>query len=362
MPRIIDVVSHPNVAGDELVYREPQQGDGDWRFGSQVIVQESQVAIFVRQGQVLDALGPGSHTLSTANLPILSGLVGLVTGGRNPFTADLYFVNLKDMPQVPWGTNPPIVLETPGKGVGVVLLITHGVIDIGIEDPVRFMKQYGVGKAVVRLADVHDRIQTMLLGDLAELLSSSGAKSIMDANRLLQDLEGAALARLNEQFAAIGMRIKAFEAKPFTAKDVSTEELRNYVDFETWERIRRLEVADAAASNPGAGGTLASAGVGLGVGQQVGATLNPQQAALQQQQQMMMMQMMQQMMQQQGQGDQAPQQQQAATPDVPKTPDEVRAFLDLLDARLMKEEISEKIYERLYAKWEARLKEMEGGE
>ena len=361
MPRIIDVVSHVNVMDDELVYREPQEGDGDWRFGSQVIVQESQVAIFVRQGQVLDALGPGSHTLSTANLPILSGLVGLVTGGRNPFTADLYFVNLKDMPQVPWGTNPPIVLETPGKGVGVVLLITHGVIDIGIEDPVRFLKQYGIGKPIVRLRDIHDRIQTMLLGELAGLLSSSGAKSIMEANQLLQDLEGAALAKLNEQFAAIGMRIKAFEAKPFTAKDVSTEELRNYVDFETWERIRRLEVADAAANNPGAGGALASAGVGLGVGQQAGAALNPQQAALQQQQQMMMMQMMQQMMQQQGQGGQA-QQQQPAAPATPKTPDEIRAFLDQLDARLMAGELSEKVYERLYAKWEARLKEMEGGE
>ena len=360
MPRIIDVVSHTNVMDDELVYREPQQGDGDWRLGSQVIVQESQVAIFVRQGQVLDALGPGSHTLSTANLPILSNLVGLVTGGRNPFTADLYFVNLKDMPQVPWGTNPPIVLETPGKGVGVVLLITHGVIDIGIEDPVRFLKQYGIGKAIVRLADIRDRIQTMLLGELAGLLSSSGAKSIMEANQLLQDLEGAALAKLNEQFAAIGMRIKAFEAKPFTAKEVSTEELRNYVDFETWERIRRLEVADAAASNTGAGGALASAGVGLGVGQQVGSALNPQQAALQQQQQMMMMQMMQQMMQQQGQSGQAAPQQ--AAPATPKTPDEIRAFLDQLDARLMAGEVSEKVYERLYAKWEARLKELEGNE
>ena len=152
MPRIIDVVDHVNVMDDELVYREPQGGSGDFRFGSQVIVQESQAAVFVRQGQVLDALGPGSHTLSTGNLPILSGLIGLATSGRTPFTADLYFVNLKDLPQVPWGTNPPIVMETPGRGVGVVLLITHGVIDIGIEEPVRFVKQYAIGKPILRLA------------------------------------------------------------------------------------------------------------------------------------------------------------------------------------------------------------------
>jgi membrane protease subunit (stomatin/prohibitin family) len=357
MPRIIDVVSHDNILDDELCYREPQGGSGDFRLGSQVIVQESQVAVFVRQGQVLDALGPGSHTLSTANLPILSGLIGLVTGGRNPFTAELYFVNLKDLPQVPWGTNPPIVLETPGKGVGVVLLITHGVIDIGIDDPLRFMKQYGVGKPTVRLGDIRERIQSMLLGEMASLMSSSGAASVMDANRLLSDLEGAALARLNEQFAAIGMRIKAFEAKPFTAKEVSTEELRNYVNFETWERIRRLEVADAAASNTGMGGGLAGAGVGLGVGQQLGAALNPDAAALQQQQQMMMMQMMQQMMQQQqGQGGQPAQ----AAPAVPQTVAEIRAYLDQLDARLVAGEVSEELHKKLYAKWEARLQELGG--
>jgi len=310
---------------------------------------------------VLDALGPGAHTLSTGNLPILTGLLGLATGGRTPFTADLYFVNLKDLPQVPWGTNPPIVLETPGRGVGVVLLITHGVIDIGIDDPLRFMKQYGVGKPVVRLGDIRERIQSMLLGEVATLMSSSGAASIMDANRLLSDLEGAALARLNEQFAAIGMRIKAFEAKPFTAKEVSTEELRNYVDFETWERIRRLEVADSAASNTGMGGGLAGAGVGLGVGQQIGAALNPEAAALQQQQQMMMMQMMQQMMQQQqGQGQQPAQPAAQATPAVPQTAAEVRAYLDQLDAKLMAGEVSEELYNKLYAKWEARLKELGG--
>ncbi|HML20208.1 MAG TPA: SPFH domain-containing protein [Aggregatilinea sp.] len=359
MPRIIDVVDHTNVMDDELVYREPQGGSGDFRMGSQVIVQESQVAIFVRQGQVLDALGPGSHTLSTGNLPILSGLIGLATSGRTPFTADLYFVNLKDLPQVPWGTNPPIVLETPGKGVGVVLLITHGVIDIGVDDPMRFMKQYAVGKPILRLGDIRDRIQSMLLGELAGLLSTSGAQSIMDANRLLGDLEGAALARLNEQFAQIGMRIKAFEAKPFTAKDVPTDELRNYVDIDTWERIKRLDVANAAAGNPGAGGSLAGAGVGLGVGQSLGAAMNPEQAALQQQQQMMMNQMMMQMMQnnQQG-GQQAPQQ--AAAPAVPQTAAEIRAYLDQLDMKLASGELSESMYDKLSQKWEARLKELGG--
>lgn len=365
MPRIIDVIDHVNIADEELTYREPQQGSGDWRMGSQVIVGESQAAVFVRSGEVLDALGPGRHTLSTANLPILSGLIGLATSGRTPFTADLYFVNLKDLPQVGWGTNPPIVMETPGRGLGVVLLITHGVIDIGIDDPVRFVKQYGVGKPILTLRDIKDRIQAILIGEISELLLKSGAESVPDANRLLGDLEGAMLAKLNEKFAAIGMRIKAFESNPFRAKeDVSLEELRNYISLDAYERVQRLNIAQRAAENEGMGGALAGAGVGLGVGQQMGAALNPETADMQRQmaqQQMMMQQMMMNMMQNRGEGgtpaegtSSAP----AASGPNPTTKAQVQALLDQLDTKLMSGEISEAVYNRLVEKWEQRKTEL----
>jgi len=354
MARIIDVIDHVNVMDDELTYREPQAGGGDWRMGSQVIVQESQAAVFVRQGEVLDALGPGNHTLSTANLPLLSGLIGMVTGGRNPFTADLYFVNQKDLPQVPWGTNPPIVMETPGKGLGVVLLVTHGVLDIGIDDPVRFVRQYAIGKPMLRIQDIKDRLQSMLLGEITTLIGSAGVTSVPEANQVLNDLEGALLARLNEKFNALGMRFKAIEIKPFTAKEASIDELRNYMSIEAYERVRRLDIAQAAAQNPGAGGALAGAGVGLGVGQSIGATLNPEQAAMQQQlqqQQMMMQQMMMQMMQQNAQQG-APQ---TAAPATPQTPEQIQAILDNLDVRFANGEISEEVYKSLVAKWQAKL-------
>ncbi len=360
MPRIIDVVDHTNVGDDEFAYREPQEGSGDFRMGSQVIVGESQVAVFVRGGQVLDVLKTGRHTLSTANLPILSGLIGLATSGRTPFTADLYFVNLKDMPQVRWGTSTPIVMETPGKGLGVVLLITHGVIDIGVDDPLLFVKQYAVGKSVLRLDSIRDRIQAMLLGEISGLISASGAQSIPAANNVLSDIEGAMLVKVNEKFQALGLRIKAFESNPFTAKDVPLDELRNYVSLDIWERVQKLNIAQTAAANPGAGGALAGAGVGFGVGQALGATMNPEAAAMQQQlqqQQMLMQQMMMQMMQNQ-QGNRPAEQAAAPVSDNPQTKEEVQALLDNLDMKLAKGELSEAVYNRLVEKWQKRLNEM----
>ena len=134
MARIIDVLDHVNVAEEELCYREPQQGSGDWRMGSQLIVGESQSAVFVRAGQALDAFGAGRHTLSVANLPILSNIIGMATNGRTPFTADVYFVNQRRMPQVGWGTTKPLYLQT-NTGLGILMLRTYGVMEISIVDP-----------------------------------------------------------------------------------------------------------------------------------------------------------------------------------------------------------------------------------
>ncbi len=367
MPRIIDVIEHTAVAEDELVYRLPQQGQGDFRMGSQLIVRESQAAIFVRAGEALDAFGPGRHVLSVANLPILSGLIGLGTSGRTPFTAEVYFVNLRDMPQVPWGTVKPIYLKVT-TGLGILLLRTHGIMDLSIADPMRFFKQYGSNRPITRMNDIKLRIQTTLLGEINDLLLKSGVDDLVAANGVLEQLEGGLLATVNEKFDALGLRIKAFEANPFDPVNVPIEELRDIVPLEVWlevlERQKRLDIGMAAAQNEGMGGGLAAAGLGLGVGQNLGAAMNPggaDMSAMQQQmqqQQMMMQQMMMQMMNQNQQNQppaSAPQEPSAN----PQTREEIQALIDNLDVKLMNGEISEAVYNRLVAKWQQRLDSMD---
>lgn len=356
--RIIDVIDHTNVMDDEFTYREPQQGSGDWRFGSQVIVGESQTAVFVRGGEALDALGTGRHTLSVANLPILSDLIGLATSGRTPFTADLYFINLKEMPQIGWGTNPPIPLETPGKGMGAVLLSTHGTMNLSISDPMRFLKKFGIGKPITRVNDIKNAMQTKLLGELTVLLMGSGVQSVPQANSFLSDLEGGVLAKLNEEFDnEFGINITSLDANPFRAKQASIDEIMNYVSLDNYERIKRLQIAETAAGNEGLAGGLAGAGVGFGVGQSIGTTMNPQQNDMQQQmmmQQQLMMQQMMQQMNQQNQGQQATE----STAATPSSRADIEAAIDQLDMRLMNGEISEAIYNRLMVKWQTKLNEL----
>ncbi len=340
MPRILDVVEHPNVGGDELAWREPQAGSGDFRMGSQVIVRENQAAVFVRDGQALDVLGPGRHTISTGNIPLLTELLGLAFSGQTPFKAEVYFINTADFPQVGWGTVQPLALQTPGQGLGWLLLQGHGVMDIKVSDPQRFAKQYCIGKAVVRLADVRDRLLTMVLGELQDLIAETNPGSLMKLNSLLSEIEGAMLAKLGEQFDAVGLTIKAFDIKSLTPKTTTAEDLRamGLLDVQTYAQLQAADALRDAAQNPagGAAGTGVGLGAGLGLGQ-------------------MMAGMMAGMQQPQAQG----QTQQSQTPPAPKTREEIQAIIDNLDMRLANGEISEETYNRLVAKWQKRLEEME---
>ena len=126
---------------DELVHRFPETGIADLRIGSQVIVREGQNAVFMRDGRALDVFGPGRHTITTANIPLLVDLVGVAFSGRTPFTAEIYFVSMREFVDQKWGTPQPIIVRNPGVGLGVALLQGFGTYSFQISDPQQFVGQ-----------------------------------------------------------------------------------------------------------------------------------------------------------------------------------------------------------------------------
>nr|MBN1228530.1 SPFH domain-containing protein [Anaerolineae bacterium] len=340
MARILDLVQHPNVGKEELAYREPQGGSGDFRIGSQVVVRENQAAVFVRGGKALDALGPGTHTITTANIPLLVDLIGKAFNDQSPFTAEVYFINVGDFPQVGWGTTQPLALETPGRGLGWLLLQGHGVMDIKISEPQRFATQYAIGKPIVRLADIKDRLLTMVLGELQDVIATNVPGDLMSLNRMISEVEAVTLAQLREKFEAVGVTLKAFEMKPLSAAKTTAEDLRNMglLDLATYQGLQAADAMRDAAQNPGG---VAGAGVGLGAGLGLGQMMA---GAFQQQQQ---------------QTQSQPAQPETAQSKSPTTKTEIMALIDSLDMRLANGEITESAYERLVEKWQERLDEME---
>ena len=139
MARIFDVIEYPNEMTDEIVHRFPEDGSiGDFRVGSQVIVRESQSAVFFRDGNALDTFGPGRHTIATANIPLLISWIGKAFNDRTPFPAEVYFVSRKEFANRKWGTPQPIIVRNPGMGLGVALLQGFGSYSFQVADPQQF--------------------------------------------------------------------------------------------------------------------------------------------------------------------------------------------------------------------------------
>jgi len=206
MARIFDVVEYPSEMTDELVHRFPETGVADLRIGSQVIVRESQKAVFMRDGHALDVFGPGRHTISTANIPVLIDFLGKAFNNRTPFTAEVYYVSMKEFPDMKWGTPQPIIVRNAGVGLGIALLQGFGTYGVQISDPQQFVTQIVGATGTYRMVDIENRLRTMLLSKLQDVLGETAARqNVLELIGLTEELGAAVRAKAQDDFAAVGM-------------------------------------------------------------------------------------------------------------------------------------------------------------
>ncbi len=277
MARIFDVVEYPSEMMDEIVHRFPETGVADLRFGSQVIVREAQRAVFFRDGHALDVLGPGRHTISTANVPLLTDLVGKAFGDRTPFTAEVYYVSMREFADRKWGTPQPILVRNPGMGLGVALLQGFGSYSFQVRDPQQFVTQIVGSQGMYRTGDIENRLRTMLLSKLQDLLGETAAKnSVAELIGLTEEIGAGVRAKAQDDFAAIGLTLKSFYIANLKPSDKSAEELRQMglLDMTTYTQLQAADAMRDAAQNPSGGaGLTAGIGAGLGIGNVLTNTL-----------------------------------------------------------------------------------------
>ena len=211
MARIFDVIEYPNEMKDEIVHRFPETGIGDYRIGSQVIVRESQAAVFFRDGTALDVFRAGRHTIATANIPKVIDFIGKAFNNRTPFTAEVYFVSLKEFANEKWGTPQPIIVRNPGMGLGVALLQGFGSYSFQVKDPQQFVTQVVGSQGAYRTSDVEERLKNMLLSKLQDVLGeTTAASSVVDLIGLTEEIGAAVRAKAQDDFEALGMTLKSF--------------------------------------------------------------------------------------------------------------------------------------------------------
>lgn len=270
MARVFDVVEYTDEMRDEIVHRFPETGYGDFRIGSQVIVRESQAAIFFRDGQALDVFGPGRHTIATANIPLLINFIGRVFNNRTPFTAEVYFVSMREFVDRKWGTPQPIIVRNPGVGLGIALLQGFGSYSFQISDAQQFVTQIVGAQGIYRTRDIENRLRDVLLSDLTDLLGETAAdKNVMELIGLVNELSAGVRAKAQDHFQSLGLTLKAFLIANLKPSDKSADELRamGMLDMQTYTQLQAADAMRDAAQNPSGGaGLTAGIGAGLGVG------------------------------------------------------------------------------------------------
>jgi excisionase family DNA binding protein len=283
MARIFDVVEYPSEMTDEIVHRFPETGVADLRLGSQVIVRESQNVVFFRDGKALDVLGPGRHTITTANIPLLVNLIGIPFGNRTPFTAEVYYVSMREFPDRKWGTPQPIIVRNAGVGLGIALLQGFGTYSFQVSDPQQFVTQLVGAQGAYRMSDIETRLRTMLLSKLQDVLGETTTQSnILDLIGLTEELGAAVRAKAQDDFLALGLLLKSFYIGNLKPSDKSAEELRQMgvLDMQTYTQLQAADAMREAAQNPAGGaGLTAGIGAGMGIGNVLGGTLAGMQQA-----------------------------------------------------------------------------------
>jgi excisionase family DNA binding protein len=255
---------------DEIVHRFPEQGIGDYRIGSQVIVRESQAAVFFRDGNALDVFRAGRHTITTANVPLLINLIGTAFNGRTPFTAEVYFVSMREFANEKWGTPQPIIVRNPGMGLGVALLQGFGTYSFQVKDPQQFVTQIVGTQGAYRTTEIEERLRTILLSKLQDVLGeTTAASSVVELIGLTEEVGAAVRAKAQDDFEAIGVALKTFYIGNLKPSSKSAQELRDMgmLDMATYTQLQAADAMRDAAQNPSGGaGLTAGIGAGMGIG------------------------------------------------------------------------------------------------
>ena len=277
MAIFLEVIEWLDPDGRQIVHRIPAAGSADVKMGAQLIVRESQAAVFFRDGKGLDVFGPGRHTLSTLNLPILTKVLSLPWGFTSPFRTEVYFVNLKVFTDLKWGTKEPVAFKD--KELGLVRLRAFGIFTTRITQPLLFVNTL-VGTQCAYTSDqVEAYVREVIVSRLNDFLGEH-LDTIFQLPKQYDEIGVAVKSRLLDDFRRYGLElvdffINAISPPPEVQRMIDERSgmaaVGNLDAFMKFKAAKAL--GDAAAGIGAAGGQAAAGGLGVGVGAGLGFML-----------------------------------------------------------------------------------------
>ena len=267
----IEVIQWKEDTGEDMVYRFP--GSDEIKMGAQLIVSESQSAVFFRDGKALDVFGPGRHTLSTMNLPILTKFMSWPFGFKSPFQAEVYYASRRVFTNQKWGTREPVVFrDTEFK---MVRLRAFGIFSMRIADPQIFVNTIVGTQQRFTTDDIESFLRDMIVSRLNDVLGET-LKTLLDLPKYYDELGVALKTRVREDFGKYGLELVDFYINSITPpEDVQKiiderSGMAALGDMNQYMRFKAAQAVGDAAKQEGGG---AGQGMGLGMGAGLGMML-----------------------------------------------------------------------------------------
>src|SRR5580704_17601871 len=268
---LIEIIEWTDDSRDTLSFRWPDD-DKNIKNGAQLIVRESQVAQFLYLGQFGDTFGPGKHTLTTENIPILTKLQGWKYGFGSPFKADVYYLNTRLFTGNKWGTSNPVMMRD--TDFGIVRARAFGTYDFHITDPKLFLKEVAGSDQHFRLDEFADTMRSRIVSLFSEALAQSKIP-VLDVAARYQEVGAALLPLINPVVTSkYGLEMTSFivenvsvppEVEAAIDKRSSMAAVGNLNDYVKFQMAQGM----ATGQGGGAGGMATEMAVGMAMAQQM---------------------------------------------------------------------------------------------
>lgn len=266
---MLDIIEFFDQSGEIMVARVPYEGSAEMKLGSQLIVQESQTAIFFRDGQALDGFQAGRHTLSTQNIPLLGKFIGAAFGGKSPFRSYVYFVASKTFIDLGWGTQAPVMFRD--TDFRMISLRAHGAYSIKITKPRVFLNTLVGTRGMETTYALEDFFRTIIVSRFNEVVGSV-MTSILDLPIHYNTIGLKVKKAVADDFEQYGIQlvdllVQAITPPPEVQEMINRASGMAIQDVEKYQAISASDAMRDAAKNPGG---IAGDGIGAGLGLAMG--------------------------------------------------------------------------------------------
>ena len=266
---LIDIIEWLDDDREVMVHRFPRY-QNEIKMGAKLVVRESQSAVFINEGKVADVFEPGTHALSTRNLPVLSTLRGWRFGFDSPFKAEVYFVNTRRFVDLKWGTANPVMLRD--TEFGPVRLRACGTYCMKVSDPQTFLRETVGTDPNFETSEISGQLRNTIVARFSDLLAESKIP-VLELAANYDELGTFATQRLHEEFQEYGLNLQQFLVESVSLPAVveraldKRSEMGFVGDMTRFTQYQAAVSMEQAASQPSGGG---AEGLGLGMGVAMG--------------------------------------------------------------------------------------------